>query len=59
MFEEVFEKVMDELNISNWWELFDSDSFSIVEERISHILGYDCWDCREFVNWYNDMCMDL
>ena len=59
MFDEVFESVMDELQINEWYVLFDSDNFEIVEQRISECLGYDCWECDEFVGWYHEMAEDL
>lgn len=59
MFEQVFGEVMIEMNFDGWWELFDSDAFEIVEERISALLGYDCWDNEDFVAWHDEMCEDL
>ncbi len=59
IFEEIFEEVMQELRITEWYILFDSDEFEIVEQRISDKLEYDCWECEEFVNWYKDMSEDL
>lgn len=59
MFEEVFAEVMEELALSDWWELFDSDEFSMVEHRVSERLGYDCHDCEEFCDWARTMAEDL
>lgn len=59
IFEDVFEKVMEELSITSWYVLFDSDEFEIVEKRISECLGYDCWECKEFIQWQHEMAEDL
>ena len=59
MFEQIFEEIMEMLGIEAWYELFDSDDFEIVEERISAALGYDCWESEEFVIWYREMAEDL
>jgi len=59
MFEEVFAEVMEELGLSEWYELFDSDEFAMVEERITERLGYDCYECEEFCDWERTMGEDL
>ncbi len=60
IFESIFESVMDELNISAWYELFDSDRFEIVEERIRECFGVeDEFEIDEYDDWYNTMVMDL
>ena len=59
MFDKVFDEVMEENRLENWYELFDSDEFGEVEERVSNLLGYDCWDNEEFCKWVDDMNMDL
>lgn len=60
MFERVFEEVMDELNLNAWYELYDSEKFSIVENRIAEKLGItDPYENEEFCNWENEMYNDL
>ena len=59
MFERIFEEVMEEMGMTAWYDLLDSEDFEIVELRISTELGYDCWTSEEFVSWYRDMCADL
>ena len=60
MFERVFDEVMTELNINNWWELYDSDNFEIVEKRIAENLGIeDAYDNEEFRKWETEMYWDL
>lgn len=59
MFDDVFEEVMDELEISDWWELFDDRRFEIVEERITERLGHDCWEDEDFLAWNRSMGEEL
>ena len=59
MFEQIFEEVMEMLGLEAWYELFDSDDFEIVEERISAALGYDCWKDEEFIAWHREMAEEL
>ena len=59
MFDKVFEEVMNEKNINDWYVLYDSDDFDEVIDRISKLLGYDCWENEEFGEWEYDMAMDL
>ena len=55
IFEEIFEAVMNELAICNWWELFDSGDFEVVEERICDRFGVT----EGFIEWNNEMCDEL
>lgn len=59
MFEEVFMEVAEEHDAEAWYEVFDSDLFDIVCDRISARLGHDCQDDDEFVEWESEMAMDL
>lgn len=61
MFEMVFEAVMEELELS-WYELFDSEQFEIVEERIASSLGIsveELSEMDEYIAWTSEMAMDL
>ncbi len=61
MFEMVFEAVMEELELS-WYELFDSEQFEIVEERIASSLGIsveELSEIDEYIAWTSEMAMDL
>lgn len=61
MFEMVFEVVMEELELS-WYELFDSEQFEIVEERIASSLGIsveELSEMDEYIAWTSEMAMDL
>ena len=60
IFEEIFEAVMNELAICNWWELFDSGDFEVVEERICDRFGVtDPTEVEGFIEWNNEMCDEL
>lgn len=59
IFYDIFETVQDELGL-DWWELFDSENFSIVEERICKYFGVnDEFDIDGYDDWYNTLCEDL
>ena len=60
IFDEIFWTVADELEITAWWELFDSDNFEEVEKRIAK--AFDEEDAVEvpfFLDWSNEMAEDL
>lgn len=60
IFESIFEQVMDEMGITEWYVLFDSSNFEIVEGRIRERFGVeDEFEIDEYDDWYNTMCMDL
>ena len=60
IFEEIFEAVMGELGISDWWALFDSEDFEVVEERICDRFGVtDSAEVEGFIEWNNMMCDEL
>lgn len=60
IFEEIFEAVMNELAICDWWELFDSEDFEVVEERICDRFGVtDPAEVEGFIEWNNMMCDEL
>lgn len=62
MFEMVFEAVMEELDLDEWYQLFDSEDFGIVEQRVATALGIstaDLYDIEEFDEWTSEMAMDL
>lgn len=60
VFDEIFETVMDELGLSGWWQLFDSDDFDEVERRIAERFGVaDVTEVEGFLDWYNIMAEEL
>ena len=60
IFENIFWAVADELSITSWWELFDSDNFDMVETRIAKTFNVtDVTEIEGFLDWYNEMAEDL
>ena len=60
IFDEIFWEVADELNITTWWELFDSEDFKEVENRIAKAFDEaDATDVPFFLDWHNEMAEDL
>ena len=60
IFEDIFWAVADELNITDWWTLFDSEQFEEVENRIAKAFDEaDAADVPFFLGWYNEMAGDL
>jgi hypothetical protein len=59
MFDEIFRDVMETLGVEDWYDLFTSNAFEIVEDRISAELGYDCWEDEDFIAWRNEMSAAL
>lgn len=60
IFEDIFWAVADELNITDWWTLFDSEQFEEVENRIAKAFDEtDAADVPFFLDWYNEMAEDL
>ena len=58
-FDMVFEMVMDMVGSSNWWELFDSDDYNIVESKLVELYGLSVLDSDEYYAWYKDMADEL
>ena len=60
LFEEIFDEVMDDLGLTGWWELFDSERFDEVEWRIAEALEVEDIDEVEWFNdWVSEMADDL
>ena len=60
IFEEIFWEVADELNITTWWELFDSEDFEEVENRIAKAFDEaNAANVPFFLEWNNQMAEDL
>ena len=60
IFERIFWEVAEDKGITAWWELFDSEDFEEVEERIAEYFGEaDAADVPEFLDWHNEMAEDL
>lgn len=60
IFDKIFDKVKRELGITCWYELFDSEDFDEVEDRIADYFGVnDAHEVEGFREWYHEMAMDL
>jgi hypothetical protein len=59
VFEEVFEEVMEMFGLSGWWKLFDSDKFSVVEDKLVERFGESVLESEEFLSWVGEMAADL
>lgn len=69
-FDEIFNEVMDQYDVNNWWDVFDSGFFDEVVKAIAKDRGfYFCEDddifdilmdnCEGFKNWYQEMANEL
>lgn len=69
-FDEIFDEVMDQYDVKNWWDVFDSDLFDEVVKAIAKDRGfYFCKDddifsvlmdnLEGFEDWYNKTCDEL
>ena len=58
MFDEVFYGIADALDLA-WYELFDSDQFDLVEERLVELYGAEILKSADYLNWCNEMAEDL
>lgn len=58
-FEEIFWQVGDENGVNEWYNIFDSDLFDVVRDRIVNEFGDDVLDSDEFLDWYDEMYEDL
>lgn len=70
IFEEIFDEVATELNVTAWYELFDSEDYNKVIIRIGERFGYEtedtevlfdelCDTLEGFSEWNYEMGMDL
>ena len=59
VFEEVFEMVMEMFGFGEWWELFDSEQFGVVESMLVEQFGESVLESVEFEQWVGEMSGDL
>jgi len=60
IFEEIFDEVMEDLNIGAWWELFDDERFNEVEKRVAERFNVsDAYELDYFPSWVREMAADL
>jgi len=60
IFEEIFWQVGEEAGLNSWWEIFDSEVFCEVEDRIAERFGVaDASEVPEFNEWNDEMADEL
>lgn len=62
LFEEVFGEVMEEVGATGWWEVYDSEHYDTVFERIAERMGIttdELGEREDFREWDHEMAMDL
>lgn len=60
IFEEIFWTVADELGLSAWYELFDSEDMDEVDRRVALRFGVeDATEVEAYTDWYNEMAWEL
>lgn len=60
IFEEIFWTVADELGLSAWYELFDSEDMDEVDRRVALRFGVeDATEVEGYTDWYNEMAWEL
>ena len=62
MFEKIFEEVMTEMNINSWYELYDSEKFEVVRERIAEAMNITIEELdenAEYNKWDEEMYWEL
>lgn len=60
VFEKIFWEVAEELNVCDWWKLFDSDDFKIVKDRIRKHFGVnDVYEIEGYDDWVYEMGQEL
>ena len=59
MFEEVFAEVAKEVGANEWYELFDSENFNLVEVRLVTLYGEEVLESEEYTAWVSEMAQEL
>lgn len=60
IFEEIFWTVGEENNLTNWWEIFDSEVFEEVERRVAERFNVtEACEVEGFCDWSNEMAWEL
>ena len=55
-YEMIFAEVMEQKGYTEWYELFDSEDFEIVEQRCKAL---DNFDLKLYTYWVTEMAWDL
>lgn len=58
-FDEIFWEVGHEHDCEEWYEIFDSELFDEVTEKIADEFGVSVIESEEFTEWVNEMAEDL
>ncbi len=59
VFEKVFEMVMEMFGVEEWYEVFDSEKFEVVESMLVEQFGESVLESAEFEQWVGEMAGDL
>ena len=62
MMNDRFDEIMGQVMVENdmeWYEVFDSDKFDEVENRIKAEFGDEVVNTKEYTDWVNEMYWDL
>lgn len=44
---------------TGWWEVFDSEIFNEIADRIAAQFGEEVWESPEYIEWTSEMAGDL
>ena len=58
-FDSFFVEVAESLGITEWYELFDSSNFRLVEDAIAKAYGVEALDSDAYQSWVQEMAEDL
>ena len=59
IFWEIFWEVGEANGCEDWWEIFDSEVFDLVEDEIASRFGVAVLDSAEYTEWCTEMAEDL
>lgn len=60
IFEEIFWQVGEEHGLDSWWEIYDSEIFDEVADRIAERFGVsEAEEIPEFQSWVEEMTDEL
>lgn len=57
-FDEIMVEVMEEMDME-WYEVYDSEAFDLVDERLEAEFGSEVFDTEEYSTWVREMYWDL
>ena len=60
IFEEIFWQIGEEHGLTDWWEIYDSEIFDEVADRIAERFGvFEAEEIPEFQGWVEEMTDEL